>query len=191
MNTPAPATPPPSRTRARLTLLLIVAVFALPVVAALVLNVEGWMPGHSRNFGEVVHPPVSLRDIEFVHEADARTHLGNTKETWTLLVRVPATCDDACWQRVLLLGNVRTSLGRNASELDLMLLEHEPPLAHRGAYADFAIASPETPLPGRLGAPLTDGPELWLVNPYGLAEMRYAPGYVPAQLRKDLGKLIR
>jgi hypothetical protein len=134
---------------------------------------------------------VSLRDIEFVHATDARSRLGDGQGAWTLLVRVPATCDDACWQRVRLLANVRTSLGRNANELELMLLEHEPPLAHRADFADFAIASPETPLPGRLAAPLTDGPELWLVNPYGLAEMRYAPGYVPAQLRKDLGKLIR
>ena len=191
MNIPAPATPPPSRTRARLTLLLIVAVFALPLVAALVLNLEGWMPGHSRNFGEVVHPPVSLRDIEFVHEADARTHLGNTKETWTLLVRVPATCDDACWQRVAFLGNVRDSLGRFAPQLDLLLLDAQPPAAQRATLHHFAFASPATPLPGKMGAALAQGPELWLVNPYGLAEMRYPPGFVPAELRKDLGKLVR
>ena len=186
-----PLPTPPSRTRSRLSLLLIVSVFALPILAALVLNVMGWMPSHSRNFGEVVHPPVPLRDIEFVHATDARTHLGNTKETWTLLVRVPATCADACWQRVAALANVRTSLGRHAAKLDVMLLDREPPVAHRGALADFAFASPTTPLPGRLGAALADGPELWLVNPTGVVEMRYAPGFVPSELRKDLGKLVR
>ena len=190
MNMPPPVEAP-SRARSRLSLLLIVAVFALPILAALVLNLTGWMPGHSRNFGEVVHPPVALRDIEFVHASDARTHLGNTKATWTLLVRVPDACDAACWERVAVLGNVRTSLGRTADKLDLLLLEREPPPAQREALATFAFASPTTPLPGRLSAPLTDGPELWLVNPYGLAEMRYAPGFVPAQLRKDLGKLVR
>lgn len=189
--TATPASAPPSRARSRLSLLLIVAVFALPIVAALVLNLTGWMPGHSRNFGEVVHPPVPLRDIEFVHAADARTHLGNTKATWTLLVRVPAQCDAACWRRVAVLGNVRTSLGRTADKLEIMLLDREPPPDQRAALAGFAFASPTTPLPGRLSAPLADGPELWLVNPYGLAEMRYAPGFVPAQLRKDLGKLVR
>jgi hypothetical protein len=182
---------PPSPARSRLKLLLIVAVFALPILAALALNLAGWMPGHSRNFGEVVHPPVPLRDIEFVHAGDARTHLGNDKERWTLLVRVPAACDAACWGRVVLLGNVRTSLGRTADKLELLLLDREPPQAWRDALATFAFATPLTPLPGRLAAPLADGPELWLVNPYGLAEMRYAPGYVPAELRKDLGKLVR
>ena len=190
MTDPLPATPP-SRTRSRLALLLIVAVFAVPILAALALNLAGWMPGHSRNFGEVVHPPVRLREIEFVHATDARTHLGNDKERWTLLVRVPPACDAACWQRVAVLGNVRTSLGRTADKLELLLLEQEPPPAQRDALATFAFASPTSPLPGRLSAPLADGPELWLVNPYGLAEMRYAPGFVPAQLRKDLGKLIR
>jgi hypothetical protein len=189
MNTPA--TLPPSRTRARLMLLLIVAVFALPVLAALVLNLMGWMPGHSRNFGEVVHPPMSLRDIEFVQPADARMHLGNAQERWTLLVRVPAGCDDACWQRVAFLGNVRDSLGRFAPQLDLLLLDAQPPAAQRAALHHFAFASPTTPLPGKMGAALAQGPELWLVNPYGLAEMRYPPGFVPAELRKDLGKLVR
>lgn len=186
---PPPA--PPSRVRSRLSLLLIVAVFAVPILAALVLNLTGWMPGHSRNFGEVVHPPVALRDIGFVHASDARTHLGNDRQVWTLLVRVPAACDAACWQRVAVLGNVRTSLGRNAGKLQLLLLEREPPPAQRDALASFAFAAPTTPLPGRLSAPLAGGPELWLVNPHGLAEMRYAPGFVPAQLRKDLGKLVR
>jgi hypothetical protein len=133
---------PPSPARSRLKLLLIVAVFALPVLAALVLNLTGWMPGHSRNFGEVVHPPVSLRDIEFVHAADARTHLHNDQETWTLLVRVPASCDDACWQRVAFLGNVRDSLGRFAPQLDLLLLDAQPPAAQRAALHHFAFASP-------------------------------------------------
>jgi hypothetical protein len=182
---------PPSRTRSRLSLLLIVAVFALPILAALALNLMGWMPGHSRNFGEVVHPPVPLRDIEFVHAADARTRLGNTQGTWTLLVRVPAACDDACWQRVAALDNVRTSLGRHAAKLEVMVLDGEPPVAQRAALADFAFASPTTPLPGRLGAALADGPELWLANPHGVVEMRYPPGFVPAELRKDLGKLVR
>ncbi|MGH8028962.1 MAG: hypothetical protein ACREO3_03405 [Arenimonas sp.] len=182
---------PPSKTRSRMSLLLIIAVFALPILAAAVLNMLGWMPGHSRNFGEVVHPPINLREVEFVGAADARTHLANDKETWTLLVRVPAGCDAACWQRVALLGNVRTSLARNADKLDLLLLEREPPPAQRDALAGFAFAAPTTPLPDRLSAPLAAGPELWLVSPYGLVEMRYAPGYVPGELRKDLGKLIR
>jgi hypothetical protein len=181
----------PSRTRSRLSLLLIVAVFAVPVLAALALNLMGWMPGHSRNFGEVVHPPLPLRDIEFVLANDGRMHLGNTQERWTLLVRVPAACDTACWQRVALLANVRTSLGRVEDKLDLLLLEREPAPEQRAAFHDFAFASPETPLPGRLSASLATGPELWLVNPYGSVEMRYAPGYLPAELRKDLGKLIR
>jgi hypothetical protein len=166
-------------------------VFALPILAAFALNLLGWMPGHSKNFGEVVHPPVNLREVVFVHAADARTHLGNNAETWTLLVRVPAACDDACWQRVAFLENVRESLGRFAPKLDLMLLDAQPPAAPAAAFRHFALASPTTPLPGKMAAPLGAGPELWLVNPYGLAEMRYPPGFVPAELRKDLGKLVR
>jgi hypothetical protein len=188
MNAPAA---PPSRTRSRLVLLLVIGAFALPVILAAVLNRAGWMPGHSRNFGEIVHPPLNLRDVVLVHASDARTTLANEDSRWTLLVRVPDPCDAACWQRVALLGNVRTSLGRYAPLLQPVLLDREPPPEVRPALAAFALASPQAPLPGRLSAPLTAGPELWLVNPYGLVELRYAPGYVPPELRKDLGKLVR
>jgi hypothetical protein len=182
---------PPSRSRSRLSLLLIVAVFALPILAALVLNLGGWMPKQSRNFGEVVHPPLPLRDIEFVHAGGRRARLGNTHGQWTLLVRVPAVCDAACWERVAVLPNVRTSLGRNADKLAVLLLDREPSPELRGRLAGFDYAATTAPLPGRLSAPLAAGPELWLVNPHGVVEMRYPPGFVPAELRKDLGKLVR
>ena len=189
MTSPSPA--PTSQLRSRLSLIAIVSVFALPILAALALNLMGWMPGHSRNFGEVVHPPQPLRDIVLVHATDARTSFANHVGTWTLLVRVPATCDAACWQRVAVLDKVRTSLGRNAEHLVVVLLDREPPDAWKEQLGAMQFAAPTTPLPGRMGAPLATGPELWLVNPNGLAEMRYPPGFKPAELRKDLGKLIR
>ena len=184
-------TPPPSRNRSRLLLLLIVGVFALPILAALMLNRAGWMPGHSKNFGEVVNPPLPLRDIEFVHAEGTRTRLANTQERWTLLVRFPPGCDAACRDRIALLAKVRTSLGRNAGKLEVLVLQSSPPPAGHPTPGGLAFAAPATPLPGPMAAPLTAGPELWLVNPYGLAEMRYPPGFVPAELRKDLGKLVR
>ena len=180
---------PPSRTRSRVLLLLIVAVFAVPILAALLLNRAGWMPAHSKNYGEVVHPPIPLREIEFVHAADAREHLDNPHGIWTLLVRVPAACDAACWNAVAALGNVRTSLGARADKLRLWVLD--APAPPRDDLGTLGFASPTRPLPGRLSAPLATGPELWLVNPYGVAEMRYPPGFVPGELRKDLGKLVR
>src|SRR5688572_20902575 len=158
---------PPSRSRSRLSLLLIVAVFAVPILAAALLNLGGWMPGHSRNFGEVVNPPLPLREFEFVHATDRRSHLGNTHGQWTLLVRVPDACDAACWERVAILLNVRTSLGRHADKLALVLLDREPTPEQRGRLAGFDYASPTRPLPGRLSAPLAAGPELWLANPHG------------------------
>ena len=189
MTSASPA--PGSQLRSRLSLLLIVGVFALPILAALVLNTMGWMPSHSRNFGEVVHPPQPLRDIVLVHATDARTTLANSRGAWTLLVRVPADCDDACWQGVAALENVRTSLGRHAGSLDMVLLDREPPDAWKKRLGAVQFASATSPLPGRMSAALASGPELWLVNPHGLAEMRYPPGFKPAELRKDLGKLIR
>ena len=182
---------PPSRNRSRLVLLLIAAVFAVPILAALVLNRAGWMPAHSKNFGEVVHPPIPLREFEFVHATDARERLDNPHGVWTLLVRVPATCDAACWDAVVPLGAVRTSLGARADKLRLWVLDVQPPAAKLEALKGFGFAAPTQALPGRLSAPLATGPELWLVNPYGVAEMRYPPGFVPAELRKDLGKLVR
>ena len=46
--------------RSRLFLIAIVLVFAAPLVVALLLNLSGWRPATTRNYGVLVEPPVDI-----------------------------------------------------------------------------------------------------------------------------------
>ena len=48
------------RNRKRLGLVLLVALFLTPLLAAIVLNAVGWRPAGTRNYGELVEPPRPL-----------------------------------------------------------------------------------------------------------------------------------
>ena len=52
---------PPSRRSGRLKLLLLVAVFIVPILVAIVLNAGGWVPAPARQHGELLQPPIDLR----------------------------------------------------------------------------------------------------------------------------------
>jgi hypothetical protein len=188
MNTTAT---PPSRLRSRLTLLLIVAMFFASFGIALVLRFTGWTPQHTRNSGTLLEPPVDLATADLLEEADARLALANDARTWTALVRVPAACDDTCWQKVALLTRVRAALGRHAAELRLRVLDASLPVAHRDALAPVQTLTVRGGLPNDMVGPATGGPDLWLVDPHGYAVLYYPPGFDPGGLRKDLGRLLK
>ena len=58
------------RNRKRLGLVLLVALFLTPLLAAIVLNAVGWRPAGTRNYGELVEPPRPLADARFVSSGD-------------------------------------------------------------------------------------------------------------------------
>src|SRR5690606_31127876 len=62
-----------TRARRRAQLLLIAALFLLPFVIAVVLRFGGWEPPRTRNFGELLEPPLPM------HAVQARTTQG---EPW-------------------------------------------------------------------------------------------------------------
>jgi hypothetical protein len=187
MTVPAPA----SRLRSRLTLLLIAAMFLASFGIALALRFTGWTPQHTRNVGTLLEPPVDLRAAD-LREADGTPlALANDAREWTALVRVPAPCTDACWQRVAMLPRVRAALGRHADELRLRVLDAALPPAHRDALAPLVPAASGGDLRALAAGPAPDAPELWLVDPHGYAVLFYAPGFDPAGVRKDLDRLLK
>lgn len=192
MNAPIPASAaPPSRTRSRLILLLIVAMFFSSFGIAALLRFVGWTPASTRNYGELLHPPLDLTAAALVEEADAPLVLVNPDRHWTALVRVPAECDLACWQSVANLPRVRAALGRHAPELRLRLLDRAIPAERREGVAPLQTVAVRSGLPASMDPAAAQAPDLWLVDPHGYAVLYYAPGFDPSGLRKDLARLLK
>jgi hypothetical protein len=192
MTDPAPAAAPPSQLRSRLILLLIVAMFFASFGIAAVLRFTGWEPASTRNIGELLHPPLDLTAAELIEEADAKLELANPEREWTALVRLPAQCDDACWQKLAMLPRVRAALGQHAPELRLRVLDAAIPAERRAGVAPLTTVAVRAGLPAVMApSAATTGPDVWLVDPHGYAVLYYAPGFDPSGLRKDLARLLK
>jgi hypothetical protein len=171
-----------SSARSTRQLLLIAVLFLTPFVAAVVMRFGGWEPPRTRNFGELLAPPLSMQGVTARRGDAGGWEWVNTERHWTLLAQLPASCLDACAEAASVLSTVHYSLGRHANKLHLFQLDARGPLA--------ALA-----LEGQLPEPLRQSPlrlpQVWLVDPHGYLVMRYAEGFDPNGLRRDLARLIK
>lgn len=187
MNTPAP----PSQWRSRLVLLLIVAMFFGSFGVAAFLRFTGWTPAHTRNFGQLLEPPIDISAVGLVLADDTRWQWKNDDRRWTALLRLPAQCDAECWNRVAMLPRVRVALGRHSPRLPLLLVDGQLPAGQSERLQPIQAARSTTPLPAILASSPKASPELWLVDPHGFVVLHYAEGFDPNGLRKDLGRVLK
>lgn len=178
------------KARSRLVLLLVATLFLLPFLVAVALRFGGWEPPNTRNFGTLLQPPVPVGELVGRRDEGGRWEWINTEHEWTLLVRVPDDCAEPCAATLEMLPNVRTALGRHAGRL------HPFVLADAGLSATREMPFPLMRLEGPLPAPLSRVPdgsrvEAWLVDPHGFVVLHYPPGFDPADLRRDLSRLLR
>ena len=189
MNSPEPATPPRSQLRSRLTLLLVAAFFLTPFIAAAVLFFSGWQPPGRRKYGELLQPPVSLA-THTLRRADGSEFAWQPERNgWRFLVAAPEGCTTACAHTLDTLHRLWLGQGRKADRLEVLWFGALP------AQPRFRALVPMQADP-RLVAQLpeaarADAVPVYLVDPDGYLVLHYRPGFDPAGVRKDLGKLVK
>jgi hypothetical protein len=178
-------------TKGRLTFIAIVLVFAAPLGTALVLNLVGWHPEKTRNYGTLVEPPANVRDVPVTLADGARLDWRDPQWHWTLLALGSGECAGPCRSRLAELQRLRITLGRNAERLRIVYLGPALPSADAAALVPMqrgddagagALAAYRPAEPGAVA--------LALVDPNGLLMLRYAPGYDAARLRQDIVKVV-
>jgi hypothetical protein len=179
------------RTRNRLWLLLIVALFAAPLLAAYLLNARGWRPAGMRNYGELVEPPRDLRAARFILADGSTLAWEDADWSWTLFALASPGCAAHCLTRLDELRRVRLTLNQNATRVRVVVLGVEPVPA---AFAQLAPLQAARDADAHL-APLTpaqpDDVAAALVDPHGYLILRYAAGYDADRLRKDIARLLK
>ncbi len=173
-----------AKPRSTRVLLLVVLAFMTPFLAAVYLRFSGWQPGSTRNHGALLAPPLSMQPVT-ARGADGKPWLWeNTDYRWTLLARLPESCDRSCEEVLDVLPKVRQTLARHAHRLPQFVLA---PAAARGdALPALELTDPLPPL-----AAAVSGVEVWLVDPHGYLVLHYPAGFDPAGLRRDLSRLIK
>jgi hypothetical protein len=182
----------------RTALLVIAALFAIPVILAW-LQLSGIVhlgEDTTVNRGRLVQPTIAL-----AWPAGLSDELSGR---WVLTVSAGEDCGENCREFLSGLRNLRTSLGRRQDYLALVLVDPpagaEPVIALGGfeivreAPEDFQAALAQA-------AGTADRPEgkattkstaaAYLVDPRGSIMMYYGPGTDPADIRADIERLLK
>ena len=194
-------TPPPSpvdtrvRNRNRIALLAVVAVFVLPILVAMWIARSDRIPEATGVHGRMYDPARDLRDLD-LQPVDGSAYAWNPEErTWRLLVVPPARCGQECVDLVADLDKVWRLFGRNAGRVHVLWACAEAacmPPAGTELPDTFLRIHPDARL--RAALPGVDDPAgtpVYVLDPNGFLVLRYAPGFDPSGLRRDVGKLVR
>lgn len=176
-----------SRTRSRWILLLIAALFTAPFAIALYLYYTGWQPARTKNFGELLHPVRDLREVHFTRADGSRFEWHHEDHTWRMLVVPPVACGAACDQLTDKLRRIWVGLGKNANGVQVLWVGAAPSQGFRALIPVSADSSFAARLQDTARA---DAIPVYVVDPSGYVILRYAPGFNPRDLRRDLAQLL-
>ncbi len=176
-------------TRTQLKLLLLLAVFAAPALAAWLVY-AWWQPSRLGNYGELL-PPQPLVLPALLDPTGQTTPWTALRGKWVLLVVAPGNCDGACAHAAYLARQARLAQGREQERIERVLLGSSGDMAwpHRdGAYRAL-LGQPGNPLAQPGGALAQGG--LFLVDPLGNLMMRFPDKADGKGVIRDLRQLLK
>ncbi len=198
--------PPASRTRSRASLLLVLLLFAAPVVLAwLIFFVfPDWAPSETVNHGELVAPVRPLPAFQLVTQDGNEIDETWLRGEWTFVYIAAGSCDEACVQQLFKIRQVRLTQGKNIDRLQRLMLWRTAG-AGAGQPAELQQHFPGqviVPLQASEAQPLLEVFRLderspletgrtYLVDPLGNLMMFYAPDAEPRGMVKDLERLLK
>ena len=176
----------------RMKFLLVVFIFAAPIIAAALLNLSGWQPT-GKGYGEPIMPQ---RNFEQQH---VKVQLVNG-QAWlwrdssprlTLIALAGPNCAARCVDVLTKMAAARITLNNNLSRLRLLYVGQPPADAATNGMENFWQIG--TDVDGVLAAYRPTDPDTvsaLLVESDGTALTLYPAGFDPSGLRKDLQKVI-
>lgn len=164
-------------------LLLLVAVFAAPGIAAYVFYQHpGWLGSTKVNKGVLLEPPVVLNALK-----------GQSK--WRIVFWTPTACDARCLKQLDTLARVRLALGRKLYQVDQwLILDDQAPSLSKEAQStikelDFHVARLSVAEVNAMGTLFTDA-KVFLADPDNYLILSYVPSGNPNDVYKDLKLLL-
>ncbi|MHB8535210.1 MAG: SCO family protein [Sulfuricaulis sp.] len=188
----------------RRRILLIAALFALPVIAAYALYLSGWRPSSTGNHGELVQPARPIEDVALTLLDGKPIRFSDLHGKWTLIAFGAAQCLTPCESNLYKMRQVIESQGKEAERLQSVMVVTDARARDWLHYTmkDYpdtrVIAGPadgvtklarQFVLPA--GSPLDNLNRIYLVDPLGNFLMSYPADADPSGMRKDLVRLLK
>ncbi|MEE8210588.1 MAG: SCO family protein [Acidiferrobacterales bacterium] len=185
-------------------IILLVALFALPLILAYGLYWYGWRPGGTINHGELVQPARPIADalLRTLEGRDIRFH--DLRRKWVLVYFGSSQCGEACERNLYKMRQVRLAQGKDADRILRMFLVTDaraldrlrPKLAEypgmqviTGPAENVKTLAQQFALPA--GSPLDGLERIYVVDPLGNLMMSYPAGADASGVRKDLVRLLK
>lgn len=183
------------RRRNRIGLVLIVAIFLVPMLVAGIMRFADVHPAATRQKGELLEPPADLRDVR-PRLADGTPYKWNPVDrTWRILVPAPADCGDDCRRVARDVGTVWQLTNKDADRVDVLWWCSTTACDWPSDVASpstVRVLAPDQGARDRLPrADAAAGLPVYVVDPNGFVILRYAPGADLADLRADLSRLLK
>jgi hypothetical protein len=99
----------------RTMLLLLAAVFILPVLLAKLALDNGWFNQAATNKGELISPPVDMSVLQ----------LSQQEPKWKLMYVLPEVCAADCENALYSITQVRSALGKHSDRAEVVVIAHE------------------------------------------------------------------
>lgn len=180
----------------RNSLLLVFAVFGIPVVASY-LAYYVWQPqGAATNYGELIQP-VTLAQTTLLTRLDGTPmELKALRGKWLLVHANSGDCDALCEKNLYAMRQVRLLQGRDQDRVERVWLltdgiaPKDELLKHK-FEGTLAVRDVNGALASKLPAKSDVRHHLYVIDPLGNVMMRYDADPDLKRMGKDLGKLLR
>lgn len=188
---------PASPLKGRLTLLALFAVFFLPIVVALALNLElpHWLPFGQSNHGQLVTPAERIETATLTATDGSPVVDTLLEGRWTLLYVAQSACLEACDRAVYRMRQSRYAMGKDMDRVQRLVIASA---AAAKDAADKLLAFDPTltvvaaaPVWFESLRPGSREAEIFIVDPQGYLVMWYRPDDDPSGLIKDLKRLLK
>jgi len=188
----------------RRRLLLLAALFMLPVLVAYGLYYGGWRPSSTANHGELLQPARPVKDAALTLLSGESIRFSHWHGKWTLLLFSTAECLKPCERNLNNIRQIIAAQGKEAHRVRGVLVVTDGKALDwlRYAIKDYpdmqvvigsqaAVNSLARQFVLPAGSPLENLNRVYLVDPSGNFMMSYPADADPTGMNKDIKRLLR
>jgi cytochrome oxidase Cu insertion factor (SCO1/SenC/PrrC family) len=176
----------------RAKMLLIAALFALPIVASFI-TYHFVKPAPTGNYGELLLPPATISAHVYSRLDGTPFRFDAMRGKWTVVVSDSGACPEACRAKLTAVRQARLALGREAGRVARVFVADDLAAPDASAFAEFAGTEVvRTPVALKVPSGATnDRAHIYLVDPLGNVMMRWPAAPDAKRMMQDLKRLLK
>lgn len=187
----------------RRKLIIVLSIFALPVVLSTVLYMSEWRPAATANHGELIQPARFIDDVTMQSPDGKPVKFSELHGKWTMVYFGASACAEECMNRIYFMRQSHHSQGKYLDKIQrVLILTDTKSIDHlktklteypemRVLTADKNVMAKLIQDFGLLTQADIEQNYIFLLDQQGNLMMRYKSTIEPAGVRKDLAQLLK